>query len=196
MQISAHPGGKRDRDAGLGGYNGGVEFTLTNFRRADFETLWTIDQQCFPAGIAYSRRELNAYMRQSGSFTLVAESAKAKRKSLLADGASRMIPTRVIVGFLVAAVSRRGVGHVMTIDVLPEARRAGVGSKLLGAAEDRLRAAGCRIVYLETAVDNQAALAFYKRQQYFLVKTVPRYYANGVDALVLEKNLLSAAQAS
>jgi ribosomal-protein-alanine N-acetyltransferase len=97
---------------------------------------------------------------------------------------------------LVAAASRRGVGHVMTIDVLPEARRAGVGSKLLGAAEDRLRAAGCRIVYLETAVDNQAALAFYKRQQYFLVKTVPRYYANGVDALVLEKNLLSAAQAS
>ena len=84
----------------------------------------------------------------------------------------------------------------MTIDVLPEARRSGVGSKLLSAAEDRLRAAGCHLVYLETAVDNQAALAFYKRHQYFLVQTVPRYYANGVDALVLEKNLLSAAQAS
>ena len=173
-----------------------METILTNFRRTDFETLWTIDQQCFPAGIAYSRRELNAYMRHSGSFTLVAEAAQAKRTSLLATGARRMIPTRLIVGFLVAAASRRGVGHVMTIDVLPAARRSGVGSKLLSAAEDRMRAAGCHIVYLETAVDNQAALAFYKRHQYFLVKTVPHYYANGVDALVLEKNLLSAAQAS
>ena len=45
-------------------------------------------------------------------------------------------------------------------------------------------------------MDNLAALAFYKRHQYFVVKTVPRYYSNGVDALVLEKDLLSAAQAS
>ena len=47
---------------------------------------------------------------------------------------------------------------------------------------------------LETAVDNASALAFYKRHQYFLVKTVPRYYATGVDALVLKKDLLTEAQ--
>jgi ribosomal protein S18 acetylase RimI-like enzyme len=45
-------------------------------------------------------------------------------------------------------------------------------------------------------VDNRDALAFYKRHGYYLIKTVPRYYSNGVDALVLEKDLLSAAQAS
>jgi ribosomal protein S18 acetylase RimI-like enzyme len=53
-----------------------------------------------------------------------------------------------------------------------------------------MQSAGCRAIYLETAVDNAAAIAFYKRHGYDVIKTVPRYYSNGVDALVLEKNLL------
>jgi ribosomal protein S18 acetylase RimI-like enzyme len=80
--------------------------------------------------------------------------------------------------------------------VLQEARRLGVGSQLLTAAEERLRKLKCNSVSLETAVDNQSALFFYKRHGYFTVKTIPRYYSNGVDALVLQKDLLSTAQAS
>jgi ribosomal protein S18 acetylase RimI-like enzyme len=38
-------------------------------------------------------------------------------------------------------------------------------------------------------VDNAVALAFYKRHQYSVVKTIPRYYSNGVDAFVLEKEI-------
>jgi len=30
---------------------------------------------------------------------------------------------------------------------------------------------------------------FYKRHGYSVVKTIPRYYSNGVDALVLQKDL-------
>ena len=67
---------------------------------------------------------------------------------------------------------------------------------MLESAEERLQAAGCRMVYLETAVDNTSALAFYKRHQYLLVRTVPRYYANGVDAFVLQKDLLCPVRAS
>ena len=164
-------------------------FALRDGRDEDFETLWSIDQQCFAPGIAYSQRELQTYIRRRDAFTLVAE----RRPPGGGDLEQGQIPE--IIAFLVAEAYRRQ-GHIITIDVLPSARRAGVGSSLLTAAEDRLRLGGCRSVYLETAVDNGDALIFYKQHGYFLNEVVPGYYSNGVDALVLEKDLLSAAQAS
>ncbi len=83
-----------------------------------------------------------------------------------------------------------------TIDVRAAGRRFGVGSGLLAAAEDQLRAVRCPGVRLETAVDNLGALAFYKRHGYFLERTVPHYYSNGVDALILRKDLLPQAKSS
>jgi len=180
----------RSRSPRLPGYNGGVEFTLRDFRREDFDTLWRIDQECFPPGISYSQLELAAYIRRWGSFTLVAESAGRNGQRMPGE----VEPSTVTLGFLVAEAGRRGTGHILTIDVLPAARRCGVGSKLLSAAEDRLRAIKCRRVFLETAVDNQAALVFYKKHGYSLTKTIPRYYSNGIDAFVLQKDLLSQGE--
>jgi [ribosomal protein S18]-alanine N-acetyltransferase len=158
-----------------------VGFTLRDYRPEDFETLWTIDQKCFAPGIAYSRRELNAYIRRRGSFTVVAESPQQTQ-------VTNSDHNSAILGFIVAESSRQ-FGHIISIDVLPAARRAGIGSKLLAIAEDRLRSTGCRAVMLETAVDNTAALSFYKRLQYDVIKAVPRYYSNGTDALLLQKEL-------
>ena len=64
---------------------------------------------------------------------------------------------------------------------------------LLKAAEDRIGIAECHSVELETAVDNVSALSFYKRHGYNVIRTFPRYYANGVDALVLQKELAAAS---
>ena len=155
-------------------YNAVVPFVIRDSKPEDFETLWRMDQECFPPGIAYSRQELKVYMREKGSFTLVAVTQS--------DGKDA-----TIAGFLVAYGGP--TGHVITIDVAPSARRSGVGSLLLRAAEDRLRTAGSKAVGLETAVDNLSALSFYKRHGYSVVRTWPRYYSNGVDALVLKKAL-------
>ena len=156
--------------------NSRVQFTIRDYRPEDFERLWQIDQVCFPAGIAYSRYELGAYIRCRNAFTLVAE-----------EGPNR------IIGYLVADVCRKKIGHIITIDVLADARKQRVGSSLLEAAERRLTSIGCGVVYLETAVDNAPAISFYKRHDYHVIETVPRYYSNGVDALVLEKHLLQQA---
>jgi [ribosomal protein S18]-alanine N-acetyltransferase len=173
-----------------------VPFTIRDFQPSDFDTLWRIDQECFPPGISYSRTELKVYMRRRGSFTLVAveagpsaSAAPDSRKSRKSSPVTASANVDV-AGFLVAEADRRDHGHIITIDVIAPARRSGVGSLLLRAAEDRLRAAGCRSLELETAVDNVSALSFYKRHGYNVVRTFPRYYSNGVDALVLEKDLV------
>lgn len=154
-----------------GRYNDAVAFVIRDFRSGDFETLWRIDQQCFPPGISYSKPELRTYIRHRASFTLVGDEEKSGETQ----------------GFIVAHVGL--TGHIITIDVLLSGRRSGLGSALLRKAEDRMRAAGSHAVGLEAAVDNVGALSFYKRHGYSVIRTWPRYYSNGVDALVLRKDL-------
>ncbi len=158
-------------------YNGGVRFRVRQFEQADFETLWQIDQACFDPHLAYSRSEMTFYMHRPGSFTLVAEGEGGKGRSVL--------------GFIVAETGRKS-GHIITIDVVAEARRAGVGSALMRAAEKQLAQAGALAVALETPVNNEAAIRFYKRQGYFVEKTVAGYYSGQLDALVMTKDLARA----
>jgi ribosomal protein S18 acetylase RimI-like enzyme len=173
--------------AGQGGVN--RETRIRDFRQDDFLTLWEIDQKCFPPGISYSQVDLLAFIRRPKSFTLVAEQVISANCENSRGTRAEAAKT---VGFIVAEQGPRQAGHVITIDVVKPARRSGLGSRLLRAAEHRLRERGCAWVFLETAVDNTAALSFYKRHDYFLVQAVPRYYATGVDAFVLKKDLLFA----
>jgi len=144
---------------------------IREFIESDFARLWSIDQACFDHDLAYSRAELRFYMRLQGAFTLVSEAAGE------------------ILGFIVARAMRNRTGHVITIDVVAAARHKGIGRGLLLAAEERLVRCGCRSVTLETAVDNLAAIAFYQRHQYSIMRTIRAYYSNGLDALVMQKAL-------
>ena len=153
-----------------------MQVSIRDSRRGDFEELWRIDQLCFQTGIAYSKQELGYYMAAKNAFTLVAEVTQK-------DGGFKT------VGFLVGQKYARGMGHIITIDVLPEARRAQVGSQLMEVAEAKLKAGGCASIFLEAAVNNQAALKFYKKRGYFVLKTIPRYYNDELDAFLLGKDL-------
>ncbi|HEV2114751.1 MAG TPA: N-acetyltransferase [Terriglobales bacterium] len=165
-----------------------MSFAIRQVRKEDFERLWAIDQECFPAGISYTRVELAFYMRRPRAFTLVAEGESQRT----APGPAAAPASKEILGFLVGEASARGAGHIITIDVRKEARRRRVGTALLEAAEEHLQGAGSRHVFLETAVDNGPAIAFYKRHGYELIKTIPRYYKNNLDALLLGKRLQQA----
>lgn len=164
-----------------------MAFQIRQFEKADFETLWRIDQKCFDPELAYSRPELAFYMRRPLAFTLVAEAESVLARGANGKGAGGPGERRIL-GFIVAE-RQRLKGHIITIDVIEEARRLGVGSALLDAAEERLLKSGAIEVELETAVNNEAAIRFYKRKGYFVGKTVRGYYSNQLDALVMGKDL-------
>jgi ribosomal-protein-alanine N-acetyltransferase len=159
-----------------------VPVAIREYRPSDFDELWRIDQACFAPGISYTRTELQQYINSRGAFTLI-----AARPSSQAAGIARH--TEAIDGFVIGRKHARGNGHIITIDVRQQARRSGVGSLLMHAAEERLRDGGCRSIFLEVAVDNPQALAFYKRHGFTALKTIPRYYQNSVDALLMGKRL-------
>ncbi len=188
-----------------------MEFTLRPYRAADFDRLWQIDQTCFAPAIAYSQMELFGFITRRNAITLVAEAAatdqngghQAGRTSPgeevhpphpgkgSRNGAPRpqSFDEGAIAGFAIAQPYRKH-GRILTLDVLPEARRSGLGSTLLRECEARLRKRGCTEIYLETTVDNEPALKLYHKLGYRILRTLPGYYhASGLDAFLLGKEL-------
>jgi ribosomal protein S18 acetylase RimI-like enzyme len=57
-------------------------------------------------------------------------------------------------------------GLVENVYVVPERRDEGIGTALLGAAEDRLRERGCEAFFLEAMAANERARRFYREAGY------------------------------
>jgi ribosomal-protein-alanine N-acetyltransferase len=80
--------------------------------------------------------------------------------------------------------------EVLTLAVVPSARRQGIATALLHAARAQVAAFGGVAMLLEVATGNAAALALYERERFIEVGRRRRYYADSSDALVLRMNLL------
>lgn len=147
---------------------------LRPFRRDDLSELQRLDARCFPPGIAYSRSELEYFVRHPRSTTTVAE----------LDGE---IAGFCVVDWKLEAGAK--VGHFITVDVAPARRRGGIGRMLMQAGESALMRAGCIAVTLEVAANNDGAQSFYRRLGYQETGHIPGYYADGTNALVMRKAL-------
>jgi [ribosomal protein S18]-alanine N-acetyltransferase len=83
--------------------------------------------------------------------------------------------------------------EILTIAVVPAARRAGLGARLLRAAEAYAISQGARKMFLEVAPDNLPAAELYGAAGYLEVGRRRRYYPDGSDALVLARRLTPGA---
>jgi ribosomal-protein-alanine N-acetyltransferase len=142
----------------------------------DFAALFRLDQSCFPVGIAYSKTTLRYFLSLRSADCLVA-----------------MVDEK-IAGFILTE-ENPPLAHVITLDVAETFRRHGIGSTLLAESERNLALRGTRTVLLETAIDNEVGVAFWKRHGYGIAATLKRYYLGKLDAYEMRKLLSSAAKA-
>ena len=87
-----------------------------------------------------------------------------------------------------------GEGEILTVAVSAPARRRGLGRRLLAALTTALSDGGAAKLFLEVAVDNQAALALYEIAGFRPVGRRLNYYpaADGsIDALILEYDVFA-----
>ena len=148
------------------------------FQPEDFEAAYRLDQACYPPGIAYSRYALREFLGAPGARAWVAE--EQKEPAPMQSG---------LVGFVIVRRVGRDRGHVITLDVREDRRRRGIGTTLLKTAEEWLAQQGVKRVRLETAVENQATVAFWQQAGYQVLRMLPRYYLDRDDAYEMEKSL-------
>ncbi len=80
-------------------------------------------------------------------------------------------------------------GHVVSIAIMPKARRIGIASALLKVAMEGMCGYKAKQIYLEVRVTNNAAVDLYKKLGLEITKTIPGYYSDGEDAYVMSKKL-------
>ena len=151
-------------------YNPAMALSLRSYEPHDFATLYRLDQACFPAGISYSKMMLKYFLKLPSADCIVATE----------DGH--------IIGFILTE-ENPPLAHVITLDVAETHRRRGTGSTLLAESERTLSLRGVRTILLETATDNEAAIAFWKRHGYRNEAVLKRYYLGRVDAYEMRKIL-------
>ncbi len=90
-------------------------------------------------------------------------------------------------GFAASELDKRlGAVCLLTLAVVPEYQRCGIGSRLLGMIES---AFGDQSVYLYVDAQNENAIRLYKRSGYIQTDVIPGYYMNGHAALVFNKEI-------
>jgi ribosomal protein S18 acetylase RimI-like enzyme len=148
---------------------------LRAYEPGDFDALYKIDQSCFPRGIAYSKTTLRYFLELASAECLLA------------------VEDDEIAGFILSEVDGP-LAHIITLDVAQAHRRSGVGSLLLNAAEKNLSGQGVRTVFLETAVNNHAAVNFWSRHGYIQEGILKRYYLGRIDGYEMRKKLLAGGK--
>ena len=133
---------------------------------AALELLAALHGRCFPQG--WPREAFAKLLATPGAFALLA---------IDDDGE----PTGLALGRAAA-----GEAEILTLGVLPDARRRGAGRALVEALAAEARARGAGELFLEVADDNLAARALYLALGFAQVGRRPGYYGPR-DALVLRR---------
>jgi ribosomal-protein-alanine N-acetyltransferase len=147
-------------------------FRIRPFRPSGLDSVLAIERASFGRD-AYDRNLFAEYARQAGVLFLLAEDAHHA------------------IGYSLSAVSRSspGLATLVSIAVLPKARRRGAASLLLRSTIRRLKLRGIARLTLVVRQSNVPARRFYERHGFTLLRRAPAYYGPGRDGLLMRRDL-------
>jgi len=144
-----------------------------NIRRAesgDLAQIVQIEELCFPDETAFPPR-MFAYLIRYAVSIVACE------------------PEKKVLGFIMGYTSGKA-GAVYTLDVHPNCRRKGIGSKLILALEEKLALLGAETIRLEAALEKPEAVELYRKAGYQERELVRNYYGRGKHAVRMCKRLV------
>lgn len=80
-------------------------------------------------------------------------------------------------------------GHIVSIAVMPDHRRKGIGQALVTKAMEGMHIYNAKQCFLEVRVSNMPAINLYKKLGFKITRTIHGYYSDGEDAYVMSRQL-------
>ncbi len=161
-----------------------VNYIVRQFKPSDLDGVIRINRECLPENYS-TLFFMNLYKRFPETF-IVAET----NKEIIG-----YIMCRIETGipsFKVLGITKKG--HVISIAVLPDHHRKGIGYRLIQEAAKAMTNYKAKECYLEVRESNLSAIRLYKKLGFEVARSISNYYADGEDALVMSLLLPNSVQ--
>ena len=154
-------------------------FTLRQFQPSDLQRVIYINRTCLPENYT-SFFFLDLYRRFPLTFLVAEEDGEVV--GYIMCRIETGLPNLGFFGLIKK-------GHVVSIAVMPEHRRKGIGYTLMKEAMKNMEKYNAKECFLEVRVSNQPAINLYKKLGFQVVKTIRHYYMDGEDAYLMARKL-------
>lgn len=154
-------------------------FSLRRFQPDDLEQVMHINRVCLPENYA-TYFFMDLCKRFPETFIVAEEDGEIVG----------YVMCRIETGlpdFGLLGIAKRG--HVISIAVLPEHQRKGIGSALMNEVMAAMRVYKAKECYLEVRVNNTLGVNLYEKLGFEVSRVVHNYYADGEDAYVMSLKL-------
>lgn len=144
-------------------------YTISPFKLTDMGTVIRLEQDCFPEDAFGWGTFLSLYWRGRDMFFVARDEQQ-------------------IVGYLSAYMDGL-CGYIASIAVSLHMRRQGLAQDLIETLRQRVISKQGRALTLHVRASNAPAVMLYKKLDFAVVATLPRYYHNGESAYYMRKPL-------
>lgn len=158
--------------------NSSKSYNIRNVRLDDIDQIVKINRLTLPENYPYY-----FFVEHAKEYTNAFYVAEVEKGKIVG-----YIMPRIELGFsnlrVIPALVKKG--HVVSIAVLEDYRRKGIGTELLRASMKSMKEYyNAEEVYLEVRVSNYPAISLYEKLGFKKIKQLKGYYADGEDAYLM-----------